>query len=143
MHTEWAFKLTRTCQPSLHVTALPIAEAPASPTYGPSERVRLSPRDLRRASPRRQRSPIPDRRVAGRVAGADVGAMGRDALVVEEQLRPVAPVSCHLLVVDVGRGVLRILPPSRVVRRDEQEDWAAAALLNVGRPVGSSIPSRV
>src|SRR5258705_6808550 len=40
---------------SLHVTALPIAEAPASPTYGPSERVRLSPRALRRASPRRQR----------------------------------------------------------------------------------------
>jgi hypothetical protein len=37
----------RTCQPPLHVTALPIAEAPASPPYGLSERVRLSPRVLR------------------------------------------------------------------------------------------------
>jgi hypothetical protein len=45
----------RTRQPSLHVTALPIAEAPASPTCALSERVHLSPKALCRASPRRQR----------------------------------------------------------------------------------------
>src|SRR3954451_10539772 len=35
--------------------------------------------------------PVPHRHVAGRVAVADLGGVGDDALVVEEDLRPVAP----------------------------------------------------
>src|SRR6185312_4065129 len=80
-------------------------------------------------------SPIPDRRVVRRVIHADIGAVGGDALVVEEQLGPVAPVGCHLLVVDVRRRVLRVLPPSGVVQGKEPVVAVTGALLNVGGPV--------
>ena len=76
--------------------------------------------------------PVPYRLVTGRVGGTDIGAVRGDALVVEEQLGPVAPVGCHLLVVDVGRGVLGVLPPSGVVQREEPVDAVTGALLNVG-----------
>jgi len=58
-----------------------------------------------------------------------------DALVVEEQLVPVAPVGCHLLVVDVGRGVLGVLPAAGVVQREEPADPVAGGVLDVDRPV--------
>jgi hypothetical protein len=64
-----------------------------------------------------------------------IGAVGGDALVVEEQLRPVAPVGRHLLVVDVGRGVLGVLPPAGVVQREEPVDAIAGGVLHIDRPV--------
>lgn len=54
--------------------------------------------------------PVPDRHVAGRVSVADLGGLRDDTLVVEENLRPVAPMCRHLLVIDVRRGVLGVLP---------------------------------
>src|SRR3984893_1713642 len=84
---------------------------------------------------RRGYSAVPDARIAGRVLRADVGRVCGDALVVEEQLGPVAPVGRHLLVVDVGRGVLGVMPAAGVVPPEEPVDPVAGGVLDVDRPV--------
>src|SRR6476620_10375053 len=80
-------------------------------------------------------SPVPHGLVIRRVVGAMVGFLSSDALVVEEDLRPVAPVCRHLLVVDVGGGVLGILAATGGVEREEPVDAVLGGLLNVGWPI--------